>query len=132
MAGMASPPGKVSRRAMASVSMMAAPCDARSTATVLLPLPMPPVRPIRSTRLATRTPEERGSGPAKPIEYANRPGEHHHHAGAREERTEGHIAAFTQSAADFQANADDRADDRGGQHDRQNHLDPQPCAERGQ
>ena len=45
--GMARPPGAVTARAMASASMTAAPKSARKPATVLLPLPMPPVRPRR-------------------------------------------------------------------------------------
>jgi hypothetical protein len=48
MAGMALPPGCVKDLEMASASMTAAPARAKILATVLLPLPMPPVRPSRS------------------------------------------------------------------------------------
>ena len=48
MAGMALPPGCVKDLEMASASMTAAPARAKMLATVLLPLPMPPVRPSRS------------------------------------------------------------------------------------
>ena len=45
-AGMAAPPGVVRLWAMASVSTSVAPCATSKAATVLVPLPMPPVRPI--------------------------------------------------------------------------------------
>ena len=46
----AAPFGAVRSRAMLSVSTKDAPCACSSLATVLLPLPMPPVRPIVRTR----------------------------------------------------------------------------------
>jgi hypothetical protein len=48
---MAAPPASVSARAIASASTTAAPQRASMAATVLLPLPMPPVKPMRQ-RLA--------------------------------------------------------------------------------
>jgi hypothetical protein len=48
MAEMALPPGMVSDLEIASASMTAAPELAMMLATVLLPLPMPPVSPSRS------------------------------------------------------------------------------------
>jgi hypothetical protein len=44
---MARPLGAVKLREIASASITAAPLAANMLATVLLPLPMPPVRPIR-------------------------------------------------------------------------------------
>ncbi len=47
MAAMAAPPAAVVAREMASASITAAPSSASICSTVLLPLPMPPVRPTR-------------------------------------------------------------------------------------
>ena len=44
-AGIAAPLGAVSSCAMASVSTSCAPCATKRSATVVLPLPIPPVRP---------------------------------------------------------------------------------------
>ena len=54
-AGIAAPPGAVSAWAMASVSTSVAPWPASRAATVLLPLPMPPVSPsVNGTALASQ------------------------------------------------------------------------------
>jgi hypothetical protein len=45
----AAPPARVRLRAIASVSISSAPSSTSRVATVLLPLPMPPVRPTRSS-----------------------------------------------------------------------------------
>ena len=55
MAGRAAPPGAVVAREMASASMTAAPRSASMPATVLLPLPMPPVSPMSSADVTRRT-----------------------------------------------------------------------------
>ena len=58
----AAPPGSVRLRAIASVSISSAPRSTSRAATVLLPLPMPPVRPTRRLIGALRT----LGGPAEP------------------------------------------------------------------
>ena len=55
IAGMAAPPAEVSACATASVSTMCAPCAANRSATVLLPLPIPPVNPTRKRRESMET-----------------------------------------------------------------------------
>src|SRR5665213_32957 len=57
---MAAPPAAVRRWASASASTMEIPRCAKRAATVDLPLPMPPVRPIRTRRSADTGQERRG------------------------------------------------------------------------
>ena len=54
-AGMAAPPAAVRLRAIASVSTSVAPRSTAIRATVLLPLPMPPVKPMRNTARGGRS-----------------------------------------------------------------------------
>ncbi|KZS00767.1 Uncharacterized protein APZ42_002798, partial [Daphnia magna] len=56
----------------------------------------------------------------------------HDQAAAGQEGAEGHVAAFTQLGIELHGNADDGADQRGTQHDGQNHLPTQPGTEGGQ
>src|ERR1035438_2617947 len=76
IASTAAPPASVSERAIASVSISAAPWATRIDATVLLPLPMPPVRPKRSGEDIAGEGCPARSGPAQPAEYAFLTGQH--------------------------------------------------------
>ena len=128
----AAPPGSVRRRAIRSVSITTAPRLASIAPTVLLPLPMPPVRPMRKAVMRASTRTSVRPGPAQPAEDALGPGEHDHQPGAGEEGAEGHVAAFAQRRRHLHDDADDRADHRGAEHDRQDHLPAQPGTERGE
>src|SRR6187455_406678 len=110
IASIAAPPGRVRRRAMRSVSMTTAPRLASIAPTVLLPLPMPPVRPMRKAVMRAPTREGRfGLRPAQPAEDALGAGEDHHQPGTGEEGTERHVAAFAQGRRHLHDDADDRA-----------------------
>src|SRR5437762_8285119 len=115
---------------MASVSMTVAPSCANSAATVLLPLPMPPVSP--TLKLGVRTMALLRSSPAQPVENATRAGEHHDHTGPGEKGTEGNIAALAQCIGELHRDADDRAQHGSRQNDRQNHWSAEPGTERRQ
>src|SRR6476661_3564380 len=121
MAGMAAPPAAVVAREMASASIVAAPSSRSIPSTVLLPLPMPPVRPTRTVA----APSE-----ADDLQDGGRPEQQGREPGAREERPERHVAAFAQLAREFHGDADDGADDRGHEHDGHQRLPAEPGAQR--
>ena len=88
IAGMAAPPGKVHVRAMASASINVAPQATNISATVLLPLPMPPVRPSRNTSLCRSEPQD-GKNCLGTKKQRSQTSE-------SQKRTEGHISSFAQ------------------------------------
>src|SRR5437763_5675972 len=102
MSGIAAPPGAVLEREIASASITAAPSSASICRTVLLPLPIPPVRPMRSAIAAARS-------QADGLQDRLRAEQHRRQPGAGEERTEWHVAAFAQAAGDLHADAHDGA-----------------------
>src|SRR5439155_21053978 len=105
---MAAPPGMVRRRAIRSVSITTAPTLASIAPTVLLPLPMPPVRPNRAAVIAGTA----GSRQAHPAEDAFRSGEQDDQPRAGQKRTERDVAPFPQRGRHLHDDADDGADDR--------------------
>ena len=117
-------PAAVVPREMASASITAAPSCASICSTVLLPLPMPPVRPTADGRMALKVRSR--------CRIDVRAEDHGREAGAGQERAEGHVAAFAQPAGKLQRDADHGADDRGHQDDRHQRLPAEPGAERGE
>jgi hypothetical protein len=111
-----------SAREIASASMMAAPrARQHLVATVLLPLPMPPVRPrsrLRSCPAHRPTARRMDCGPKT---MAVRP--------ARQKGAERHIRRLRAAAVELHANADDRADHRGHQDDGHQRLPAKPGAQ---
>ena len=114
MDSMAAPLEPVSSRAIRSVSMTAAPSSKRSLATVLFPLPIPPVKPIRMAPAPTGS----LSGPAKPIQHPTLAGEHHDERCPRKERPERYVASFAQRRAHLHGDPDNRADQGSSEDDR--------------
>src|SRR6478735_8360825 len=113
IAAMAAPPGAVVPREIASASITAAPSSASICSTVLLPLPMPPVRPTRMLQ-----PDRRQDG--------GRPEDHGREARPGKEGAEGYIAAFAQATGELHRDADHGADDRGHQDDGDESLPAEP------
>src|SRR5437667_2228618 len=94
IAAIAAPPVAVVPREIASASTTAAPSWASISRTVLLPLPMPPVRP---TRQVISKPDGRKDG--------SRPEDHGREAGHREEGPEGNVAALAQAGGELHRDA---------------------------
>src|ERR1019366_7908896 len=127
IASIAAPPASVRDRAIASVSISAAPWATRIDATVLLPLPIPPVRPMRSGEARAAC-----SAPAEPAEHARLASEHDGDSCAGKERAERNVMPFAQRRAHLHDDADDGADQRRSEDDGQDHLQPEPGAERSE
>src|SRR6185369_3695255 len=123
MVAIAAPPAAVVPREIASASITAAPSCASICNTVLLPLPMPPVRPTRRAIFPGSLQPDDAQDRARAEDHGGKPG-------AGQERTEWHVAAFTQPAGKLHRDPDRRADDRGHQDDRDERGPAEPGPQR--
>src|SRR6516162_8030020 len=121
-------PGSTTSRATWSLSRIGTPSAPKNFAAVDLPLAIPPVSPTRYGRVLMRS-MQRG----REAEIASDDGlpEHQHQpAGAREEWPERYGCRAALTSQHDQRQADDRADSRSDQDDRQKHLPAEPSTQR--